>query len=310
MPFTLNDDRLAQLRAAPLVDADRVFALIKRSFSGRAVHVLGELLQNAQRAGARHVAISFPDGYDAPTRDQPDQRTSARRFVYHDDGAGLDDGPFGLLTLLGIGLSRYDDPEVARNQEPFGVGFYSLLASDAVSRVTLRSNDVALTLEPARWWSDPTYRSSWLTLLRPLDPPAPGFALEVEAGAAFVRACAVALDVVKEWPGGQVKRALDEHPALGYGDLLDVTIDGAPYRGPAERDLDPVTLPEASTVTEYAGNELRVGLGSAHGSRAGRLVVNWYGQLIAAPLWGLPGGVRAYYAVRTGRPLTPRWTHS
>ncbi len=66
MPFTLDDDRLECLRAAPLVDADRVFALIKRSFSGKAAHVLGELFQNAQRPGARQVAISFPDGYDAP----------------------------------------------------------------------------------------------------------------------------------------------------------------------------------------------------------------------------------------------------
>src|SRR5262249_41036224 len=66
------------------------------------------------------------------------------------------------------------------------------------------------------------------------------------------------------------------------------------------------TLPKASIVTVYAGNELRVALGSAHGTSAGSLVVNWYGQLIARPLWELPGGVHAYYAVRTGRPLTPR----
>jgi hypothetical protein len=110
MSFALGDDRLRELQAAQLIEPQRVFDLIRRSFSGDPRHILGELLQNAQRAGATAVRVDF-------TSTEGERREYAR-MTYGDNGAGLGDGPFGLLALLCVGASRYDDAAVAQNQSP------------------------------------------------------------------------------------------------------------------------------------------------------------------------------------------------
>lgn len=314
--FTLTDEELRRLRAAPLVNVDQVFALILRSFDGKPDEILAELFQNSQRAQATAVSVDFT--YTEPTPEteagaapegetlhQPwrthAQGASARRtytrMTYSDNGAGIQ-GPTELLALLCLGESAWD-AEVERTQQPLGVGFYALIANDQVTRIALRSNYVAFELEPARWRHDSAYRTSWLERLRPLAAPAPGFTLEVDASsellAEYHRQCAGADCIRYGFAGSPPSHC---HPALGYGDYFTLQVCGQPrpLRMPAD-----VRCEDAPIAVEYRGNTLRIAP-SLDPAQHGKLTLNWYGQLIALTL-PYPH-VRAYYHVRQGTPLT------
>lgn len=81
--------------------------------------VVAELLQNARRAGASSVALSY-----AP---------KAKRLVVRDDGCGIAD----LQTLLTLGESGWSEA-VRRTEHPFGLGFLQSLY--AAERCTVESN--------------------------------------------------------------------------------------------------------------------------------------------------------------------------
>jgi hypothetical protein len=87
---------------------------LKYSFTNKTT-VLGELMQNARRAGATQVAFEF----DA----------DKKQLVVRDDGCGID----SMETLLTVAESGWDAKTVTE-EHPFGIGFLSaLFACDYLS---------------------------------------------------------------------------------------------------------------------------------------------------------------------------------
>jgi hypothetical protein len=132
-----------------LVNADRVRSSIRRLFTGEISEILGELLQNSQRARATDVTIS----------------TDAAGFTYADNGHGLLGGVSGFHTRLTIAESDFDNPTI-NDQNPMGLGIHALLAHEHISTVRFESDTLALTIDIVRWWADqaPTTRpgsSAW-----------------------------------------------------------------------------------------------------------------------------------------------------
>ena len=116
-------------------------------FFGGFEQALGELFQNAHRAGAQTVAVIY----------DPDKHT----LILVDNGAGLDD-PQKLLTA---GETGWDETRVV---EPAGVGAFAILRDEFVTRVEYVSHgagDWEMSLTPAilhgeatrvEWISNPT----------------------------------------------------------------------------------------------------------------------------------------------------------
>ena len=98
------------------VSREGLVSSLRHQFTSRDTFV-GELLQNARRAGATRVEIA----YDPDTR----------RFIAEDDGQGIED-PQVLLTL---GQSGWDNLELMARENPFGVGFASAIFSAEHIRV-------------------------------------------------------------------------------------------------------------------------------------------------------------------------------
>lgn len=113
--------------------AQAAITKVGRLFNGTVTDVLGELLQNARRAGATMVAIETLDLAGHPT------------LCVRDDGRGIDD-PALLVTL---GQSGWDD-DLMRREDPAGMGIFSL----AGHRVEIRS------------WS-PAARLGWRVVIAP-----------------------------------------------------------------------------------------------------------------------------------------------
>jgi len=262
-----------------LIDSDRIRTSLRRLFSGDWAEILGELFQNSQRAQARHVTLTtIPDG-----------------FCYADDEHGLQDGPAGFHTLLRLAASAFTNPTIAA-QDPMGLGIHSLPARADLTAVTFESGGYHLTVDPARWWTDPPYYTTWADRLIPVADPRSGLRIAVTGPATLPAQLRAAL-VPNRW---------GDHPspAQGYGDLLTITLDGQPV----ETGL-PTGVRVATPLidTHYAGNRLQIGfVGNPTEERPDcqTSTLNWYGQLIPGPVFA--GGFRVYLEVRQGRPLNPR----
>ena len=100
---------LAQIRARV---ADGAIDKVTRIYSSRPAPIFAELLQNARRGGATHVAVT---AVPASTED------TATRVTVADDGAGIDDPSL----LLSFGESGWDG-DTARAEDPGGMGLLSL----------------------------------------------------------------------------------------------------------------------------------------------------------------------------------------
>lgn len=292
-----------------LTDEEGLFSVVKRLFTAAPAQSIGELFQNAQRAGACHVRLTFlPVGEDEaadraasgqPTSGRPQPRY--RAFTYADDGHGLQPGLAGMLTLLRLAASAYDDPKVSADQHPMGVGFAALLALDGLERITVRSHDRALSLEPARWWDDAAYRKAWPRLVTSLaaDAQVDGLALEVTGDPAVVSSFAEALERTPRGVYQWDDFATHGNPAEGYADILDISINGEPVDTRVRSEW---ALPAAPIQADYQGNALRVC--PTTWSVGGLVAIRWYGQLIFHRFHDRP--YQAYLDVQAGRPLTPR----
>lgn len=103
-----------ETKYAELINADNVRRTIKRTFENTASEILAELLQNSQRAMAKHVRVTTGDGY----------------LCYEDDGCGLKPGLDGIHQLLKIAESGFESNPTIEAQDPMGVGVHALLAHD------------------------------------------------------------------------------------------------------------------------------------------------------------------------------------
>lgn len=243
-----------------LVNAPRLRSSIRRLFTGGVGEILAELLQNSQRAGARHAHVSTGDGV----------------FTFSDDGHGID-GLDGFHALLRLAESGFENPDVAE-QDPMGLGFSALLCHEAVSSVRLESSGLAVEIDPARWWTDADYYSSWadrVTTAR----YGPGAGLRVTAV------------TTKEFLD-TVRRVLASS-AAGYEGVLEVTLDGE-----AVDTALPFSLRHFAPV--YAGEYEGCRVSVEEGSNS---AIVWYGQLISIKE-AFPG-FSVVMHVGSGRPVNP-----
>lgn len=261
-----------------MVDETRLLRVVKRLFTGSVKEVLGELLQNSQRAGAKNVVIT----------------TGENRLTISDDGTGLvGDGAAKFSSLMRIAESSYERESV-QDQDPMGVGLFSLFALEGVSEVVVLSNGFALTTDTNRLWNEDGYWQAWEARVRQADASAPtGLTLLITATAECIKK--ITDNLRAKTYGYSTQHDLEYKSAVsGYAGVLDVFLDGERLDTSCEfaRKMDEVFL-----ETTYQGNLLIIGADSyPH-----RNVVNWYGQLINAGSMHL----RFYLEVREGRPVNP-----
>lgn len=284
----MSQTQLDRLEAETFINVDVFFQAIRRMFDGSPRTILSELLQNAQRAGATEVHVT----------------TTTDTVVYHDNGGGLTDGPEGVIELLRLGESRYNDPRVALEQKPMGMGFYALLANDQVTAVTVQSNAIEFSLDPAQWWASTAHRQDWLRRYKDTARNAtvsytPGFTLRIACTPAFATAVAELLPELISDAGVRDYPYSPPYPAEGAH--LAITCNGRPVATAVRRRY---ALPEAPITFTYQGNPVRVAL-DPHwpGTRADACWINWYGQAV---FMSAPAGLRVYYDVWQGTPLTPK----
>lgn len=277
-----------------LINEANLWTQFRRLFNGGVGEILGELLQNSQRATAGLDTARRVVDITVPT-DPADGVLTV--VTYRDRGCGLDERD-GLRTLLTLAESRFADPAVAINQAPMGLGFYSLVAHADVTALVVRSGRLLFALDTTLWWDAPAYRATWEERVGevPVAGAVEGFHLAITCTPAFARRVAAALgdDESRGWIP-----APSERPALGYAGLLHIQVNGVAVD---TRTPPALTLPEAEIVDTYQGCPVRIALTGAR-QRRNTVVVNWYGQLVE---WPTRQGWAAYLEVRAGRPVTPK----
>jgi hypothetical protein len=102
---------------------ERRFLEHLRSFFSTSTTVLAECMQNARRAGATYVSFA----YDA----------SATTLIVMDDGAGIGD----FAALVTVAESDWT-PETMDNEQPFGIGFFSVCFAAERIRVESRGKRI------------------------------------------------------------------------------------------------------------------------------------------------------------------------
>lgn len=130
-------------------DTRSLLNALAATFTNNSTTVLGELLQNARRAGASKVEIT----------------ATAEELTIVDDGRGIED----LRILLSIAKSGWND-EIQSTESPYGLGFISCLF--AAERITVASKGKLATaatadllnLVPMQVQADPIDGATAITL--------------------------------------------------------------------------------------------------------------------------------------------------
>lgn len=263
---------MSSSRIIEIINPSRLRLGIKRAFTGTVNEVIGELIQNSVRAGARTIRITTDD----------------RGFIYQDDGRGLlneDD----FAALIKLGQSGWDS-RIEMEQNPMGLGFTALLAQEEIESVTFSSNLLALTLDAKRWWED-EYAINWRDNLKEIGFPVPGVSISVTCSKELTDRLVKTL--TGEWD-------ITRSPARGYYDLIQVTLNDIAVKTSVPGEA----LPKVPLiVTEYQNNRLVIGVHDKGGySTTTGLWINWYGQIIAV---AHSSYFKAYLEVRRGRPVNP-----
>lgn len=264
-----------------LVNEDKVRLAIKRLFTGAASQIVGEILQNARRAGATRV--EFTTSFTGPSGE------AENKIRVRDDGSGILGGVEGWRAMLSIAESSYQDENVVM-EDPLGIGLHGLFACDRVHKVTIRSRGRMIEISTALWWTHSAYYSTWAERLKvdERDVGAGGLELEIECDPKFIEAATRSLTATDV-----VFRSPEDLPARGYEGVIGIRLNGEAVDTSV---MSRFVHRERYLIWEgeYLGNRLRI----AHGPRS---CVNWYGQAVEDHL--LDGGFSYYLEVRTGTPL-------
>lgn len=116
------------------VDVGRLLADVNTKLYESSESVVDELVQNAQRAGARRLEVRLAG---------PSWQPGRAAMIVRDDGCGLTN-PVDLLRLAHSGWSQ----DVVEDVEPFGMGFWS--TATVADTVLVRSNEWAIRIDAAR----------------------------------------------------------------------------------------------------------------------------------------------------------------
>lgn len=269
-----------------LIEKNKFGKVVKRLFTGSTAEILGEILQNAQRAGAKAMDFAI------------DQATGV--LTVTDDGDGLIKNAGAaeqFLPVITIAQSEYENKDVA-DQDPMGVGIFSVLAHSAVSAMSIASNNLELTLPSAEVWTA-EFWNDWQKRIAASEF-GKGFRLVIRATPDFAEHAANLLR------GIRTPRLNDPHevvsPARGYEDLLLVRLNGAAVDTsvPAKvKDFDFIV-----SETEFDGSRLTIGYKRECFGTSRQSFVNWYGQLISTGT--VHSAFNFYLQVRQGTPVNPK----
>jgi hypothetical protein len=272
-----------------IVNPHRIRLSIKRIFPGGAEGmrvILGELLQNSQRAQANDVTITTTDD----------------QLIYEDNGQGLYH-PEAFFTLLAMGESGFDSSETLEAQHPMGLGIHAALAHPDIHRVVFESHTRRIDIDTGPWWDDPAYYLEIFArakqdLLDDAETPIAGMRVILYGTPACITQARNALTKQDSMPGQSYSHVQRYPVVAGYVGWLTITLNGAVL------DTAVPTYKQAPLFTStYQNSTLRVYLAQ---SGVPNIVV-WYGQRI-----DIPKGISALTAfrwvleVREGRPLNPR----
>lgn len=279
----MNTTDLAAPNYRDMINTTRIRSSLRRLFTGSMDEIVGELLQNSQRARARRVVIT----------------TTEDGFTFSDDGTGLQSGLAGFWTLLRIAESSFDNPTIA-DQDPMGLGVHALLAHDKVVEVTFTSGSLALTVDTRRWWEDEGYYRSWSDRVVAVPAPVSGFHIQVRCDPKLV---AELRKTTEPEQRADLTYRRRWSPFQGYHQLT-ITCDGLPV----VTDLPGGVLPQTIVArTQYQGQDLIIGVPLGRDDHQQHYttsaVMNWYGQLV--PLRAMRGW-SYYLAVTDGRPVNPK----
>jgi len=267
-------------KLAVLVNPERIRSSVKRLFRNSIAESVSEILQNAQRAGAKNVAIV----------------TTADGFSIQDDGHGILNGIDGFHTLLKLAESSFDNPTID-DQDPMGIGLVSLLTHDQVSDVTFASGNLRLTIDSSRWWTDRDYYSTWFERIETLKRRVRGFRISVRCKPELVTELKKCLEP-KNSIAAFSSNILDSiSPAQGYSGILKITLD----KKSVSTDLPRWAIfDQPLIITNYQDCTLKIDFDSRSIRRS---TVRWYGQLIEVKT-----NFHNFYFhldVRKGRPINP-----
>lgn len=266
-----------------IVNEKRLPATVKRLFKNSVSEIVGELLQNSQRAGASEIHFHLD--------------REAQTIIIRDDGSGVSPDTTSWSRILRMADSFYSDLQVETNQKPMGIGLLSLFALDAVKSVSISSCGKRAVIETDALWESENYWASWTDLIVDAPETVKGFELTVKydepeetfSSNRLAHKFEYALTKFGDSGGFAVPH--------GYKDFLKIFLDG--------KEVD-TTLPAECVPTGcdliydgfYENNRLRIGQ-SASRFRAYAFVV-WYGQIIK-----LDSQIPFLLEVSQGSPVTP-----
>ncbi len=266
-----------------IVNEKRLPATIKRLFKNSVSEIVGELLQNSQRAGATEIHFHLD--------------RKAQTIIVRDDGSGISPDSTSWSRILRMADSFYANEQVEMNQNPMGIGLVSLFALEQVKSVSIRSRGKQATIETNLLWESESYWTNWTDLITDAPEPVDGFELTViydEPGEIFSYnrlAHKFEYALTKAGDGNAFA------PPRGYRGFLKIFLDGKAV----DTTLPAECVPEGSDLLYdgfYENNRLRIGQ-SANPFRAYAFVV-WYGQIIK-----LDSHIPFLLEVSEGSPVTP-----
>jgi hypothetical protein len=266
-----------------IVNEKRLPATVKRLFKNSVAEIVGELLQNSQRAGSKEI-------YFRLDRDE-------RAIRVRDDGSGVSPDIESWSRILRMADSFYSNELVETNQKPMGIGLLSLFALDRVKSVSISSRGKFARLETNLLWESESYWANWTNLIADAPENINGFELTVkydepEETFSYNRLA------------HKFEYALTEHGdnggfavPRGYKDFLKIFLDGEEV----DASIPAECVPSGCDLLYdgfYENNRLRIGQ-TANPFRNHAYVI-WYGQIIR-----LDSPIPFLLEVSEGNPVTP-----
>lgn len=277
---------MTQEQLEVLVDPETVRRSIKRIFTNTANEIIGELLQNSQRACASRVKLFT---YDSG-------------FTYEDNGNGLENGVESFHTLLAMAKSYFNNSTI-EDQDPMGLGIHALIAHDSVQRVRFTSGTLSLLIDTDQWWSEPDYYKRWHERIETVER-VNGFKIEVICGERL-------LENIKDVMGRKGEKSYYYSDSInlisavsGYSGILDIEFN--------EKKVDtsvPVWCRPAHSLCTATYEGCYVNIGLSNTNTVGNMLssVIWYGQVIKVPMIEFKGcGTMTFQVIVTaGHPFNP-----
>lgn len=266
-----------------IVNEKRLPATVKRLFRGTVYEIVGELLQNAQRAGAKEIRF-FLD------RD-------VRTITIRDNGSGVASDIESWAKILRMADSFYKDESVESNQNPMGLGLLSLFALESVESVRLSSLSKTVLIETSKLWEAENYWGTWTELIEDAPRFVDGFEIVIKTSEPETLASHGHLAHKFEYAlttAGDHGRWAAPRGCQGF---LKVFLDGREVDASIPKQFTP-SGENLVIETSYQGNRLKIGQSFHDFAEYGYVV--WYGQIIKTD-----SSIPFLLEVVSGSPVTP-----